>query len=162
MIILDIEESGKKLGEKLFSLLTKTQGEELMQFVLDNRNRYTGFCEDKNSCIYFDSIECMNSLTEINAGELYLCVEQRIVQVRGKEIYLTVKEFDILLLMITHPKRVFTYEMIMDFVWHEDYTFYSRKAVNNHVSNLRRKLKIAPDIPDYIKSVYGVGYKFET
>lgn len=43
----------------------------------------------------------------------------------------------------------------------EDYTYYSRKAVNNHVSNLRKKLKIAPDLPDYIKSVYGIGYKFE-
>ena len=45
--------------------------------------------------------------------------------------------------------------------WHEDYTYYSRKAVNNHVSNLRKKLKIASDLPDYIKSVYGIGYKFE-
>lgn len=60
-----------------------------------------------------------------------------------------------------NPKRVFTYEMFMDLVWHEDYTYYSRKAVNNHVSNLRKKLKVAPDLPDYIKSVYGIGYKFE-
>lgn len=51
--------------------------------------------------------------------------------------------------------------MLMDLVWHEDYTYYSRKAVNNHVSNLRKKLKIFPDLPDYIKSVYGIGYKFE-
>ena len=60
-----------------------------------------------------------------------------------------------------NPKRVFTYEMLIDLVWHEDYTYYTRKAVNNHVSNLRRKLKIAPDLPDYVKSVYGIGYKFE-
>lgn len=39
--------------------------------------------------------------------------------------------------------------------------YYSRKAVNNHVSNLRKKLKVAPDLPEYIKSVYGIGYKFE-
>ena len=65
------------------------------------------------------------------------------------------------LLLILNPKRVFTYEMLMDLVWEEDYTYYSRKAVNNHVSNLRRKLKIAPDLPNYIKSVYGIGYKFE-
>ena len=50
---------------------------------------------------------------------------------------------------------------ILDLVWHEDYTYYSRKAVNNHISNLRRKIKVAPDVPDYVKSVYGVGYKFE-
>ena len=51
--------------------------------------------------------------------------------------------------------------MIMDLVWHEDYSYYSRKAINNHISNLRKKLKIAPDVPEYIKSVHSVGYKFE-
>ena len=76
-------------------------------------------------------------------------------------IPLTVKEFDIFALFILNPKRVFTYEMLMDLVWNGDYTYYSRKAVNSHVSNLRKKLKIAPALPDYIKGVYGVGYKFE-
>ena len=62
---------------------------------------------------------------------------------------------------IQNPKRVFTYEMLLDLVWHENYTYYSRKAINNHVSNLRKKIRIAPDLPDYVKSVYGVGYKFD-
>ena len=106
-------------------------------------------------------VEIKDTLTEISFGDMYFCLEQRVVIIRKKIIKLTVKEFDLLALLIMHPKRVFTYEMIMDLVWNEDYTFYSRKAVNNHVSNLRKKLKIAPDIPDYIKSVYGVGYKFE-
>ena len=53
------------------------------------------------------------------------------------------------------------HEMLLDLVWHEDYTYYSRKAINNHVSNLRKKIRIAPDLPDYVKSVYGVGYKFD-
>ena len=74
---------------------------------------------------------------------------------------LTVKEFEIFSLLILNPKRVFTYEMLMELVWEEDYTYYSRKAVNNHVSNLRSKLKVTQDSPDYIKSVVGVGYKFE-
>ncbi len=80
--------------------------------------------------------------------------------VHEQEIALTVKEFDILLLLIMNPNRVFTYELIMDLVWHEDYAYYSRKAINNHVCNLRKKLKTEPDDPDYIKSVTGVGYKF--
>lgn len=42
------------------------------------------------------------------------------------------QEFDILALLITHPQRVFTYELIMELVWNEDVTFYSRKAVSNH------------------------------
>ena len=100
-------------------------------------------------------------LTEIREGDLYFCLEQRLVTVRGQVIPLTVKEFEIFALLILNPKRVFTYEMLLDLVWHEDYSYYSRKAINNHISNLRKKLRVAPDLPDYVKSVYGVGYKFE-
>ena len=100
-------------------------------------------------------------MTEIREGALYFCLEQRLVTVRGQIIPLTVKEFEIFALLILNPKRVFTYEMLLDLVWHEDYTYYSRKAINNHVSNLRKKIRIASDLPDYVKSVYGVGYKFD-
>ena len=100
-------------------------------------------------------------LTEARAGDLYFCLEHRLDTIREQPIELTVKEFEIFSLLILNPRRVFTYEMLMDLVWHEDYTYYSRKAVNNHVSNLRKKLKVAPDLPEYIKSVYGIGYKFE-
>ena len=86
-------------------------------------------------------------------------MEHRLVTIREQPIELTVKEFEIFSLLILNPKRVFTYEMLIDLVWEEDYAYYSRKAVNNHVSNLRKKLKVAPDLPDYVKSVYGIGYK---
>ena len=49
----------------------------------------------------------------------------------------------------------------MELVWDEDAACYSRNAVSNHVSNLRKKLKVTQNSPDYIKSVVGVGYKFE-
>lgn len=99
-------------------------------------------------------------LTEIRAGDLYLCLEHRLVTVHNQEIALTVKEFDILALLIMNPKHVFTYELIADLVWNEDYSYFSRKAINNHVSNLRKKLKIRPGDPNYIKTVIGIGYKF--
>ena len=92
--------------------------------------------------------------------DLCFCLEYRTVEVRGQSIGLTAKEFDILALLITRRQRVFTYEMIMNLIWHEDYTYYSRKAINNHVSNLRGKLKVATDEPDFIKSVHSMGYKF--
>ena len=57
-------------------------------------------------------------LTEIWAGDLYLRLEQRLVTVRKQEIYLTAKEFEILFLLASNPNRVFTYELIMDLVWH--------------------------------------------
>lgn len=70
-------------------------------------------------------------------------------------------EFDILALLIANPKRVFTYELITDLVWKEDCDFYSRKAIHNHISKLRKKLRFEPDLPNYIESVAGIGYKFE-
>lgn len=100
-------------------------------------------------------------LTIITVKDLSFCLEYRSVEIRGMEVELTEKEFDILALLLTNPKKVFTHEMIMDAVWHEDSSFYSTKAVTTHISNLRRKLKTAPDVPEYIKSVRGVGYKFD-
>lgn len=102
-----------------------------------------------------------NVLTEIQEGELYLCLEHRIVRVRERVISLTGKEFDIPALLAANPKRVFTYELITDIVWKEDYNFYSRKAIHNHVSKLRKKLRFEPNLPNYIESVAGIGYKFE-
>lgn len=100
-------------------------------------------------------------LTIITVKDLCFCLEYRSVEVRGHEIELTAKEFDILALLIMNQRRVFTYEMILDLIWHEKYDYYSRKAIVNHISNIRKKLKIAPDIPEYIKSVHSIGYKFE-
>ncbi len=145
-------------------MLSPNQKKELAEFVCDyeagdipTNVPYTTIFQGQ----YFFPKQADQSLTEIREGDLYFCLEQRLVTVRGQAIPLTVKEFDIFALLILNPKRVFTYEMLLDLVWHEDYTYYSRKAINNHVSNLRKKIKITPDLPDYVKSVYGVGYKFD-
>ena len=105
--------------------------------------------------------EKREALTIITLKDLSFCLEHRSVEVRGEEISLTEKEFDILALLLSNQRKVFSYEMIMDAVWHEDVSFFSSKAITTHISNLRRKLKIAPDVPEYIKSVRGVGYKFD-
>jgi len=144
-------------------LLSARQRQELVDYLIDSQKQqnnlvYSPFAisETNKGQITIDE-----PFTEIRMGDLYFCQEQRLVYIGEQEIKLTAKEFDILALLITHPKRVFTYELIMELVWNEDYSLYSRKAVNNHVSNLRRKLKTVPYSPDYIKSVVGVGYKFE-
>lgn len=132
-------------------LLDEKQREELAQYILDSSTE---------TRIENTSWQQQLPLTEFREGDLYICLEYRRVIVHEQEIALTVKEFDILLLLIMNPNRVFTYELIMDLVWHEDYAYYSRKAINNHVCNLRKKLKLRPDDPDYIRSVTGIGYKF--
>ena len=100
-------------------------------------------------------------LAPIKVGDLRLYPEYRFASIHEREITLTAKEFDILSLLASNPKRVFTYEMIVDLVWHEDYTFYSRKAISNHVSNIKKKIYAISDEHKYIVSVHGVGYKFD-
>ena len=161
---MDLRDSGRRIGEKLFALLSPGQKKELAQFVRDYE---AGDIPANVPCTtlfrgqYFIPPQADQPLTETQEGDLYFCLEQRLVTVRGKVISLTVQEFAIFALLILNPKRVFTYEMLMELVCHEDYTYYSRKAINNHISNLRKKLRVAPGLPDYVKSVYGVGYKFE-
>lgn len=163
--MLDLAESGRQIGEKLFALLTAEQRRDLTKFVLENESGNPTPADSLYLPIFRGKYslpkKANQPLTEVREGDLYFCLEQRLVTVRGQVIELTVKEFEIFSLLILNPKRVFTYEMLMDLVWNEDYTYYSRKAVNNHVSNLRKKLKVAPDLPDYVKSVYGIGYKFD-
>lgn len=149
-------ETGRQIGEKLAVLLSAEQQTNLAQYLLS--------ASGKGSNIETFLVKSGKSLdahfTEIREGDLYFCLEHRLVTVHNQEIALTVKEFDILALLIMNPKRVFTYELITDLVWNEDYTYYSRKAINNHVSNLRKKLRIRPGDPNYIKTVIGIGYKF--
>lgn len=163
--MLNLAESGRQIGEKLFALLTVDQKKELTQYVLENETGSLNLADNLYLPIFRGKYsipkKVSQPLTEVREGDLYFCLEQRLVTVRGQVIELTVKEFEIFSLLILNPKRVFTYEMLIDLVWNDDYTYYSRKAVNNHVSNLRKKLKVAPDLPDYVKSVYGIGYKFD-
>ncbi len=100
-------------------------------------------------------------LTIITAKDLCFCLEYHTVEVRGQPIELTAKEFALLALLISNPKMVFTYEMLFQQVWRDEYTLTSKKTLNNHMSSLRRKLKIAPDIPDFIINIHSVGYKYD-
>lgn len=144
-------------------MLNARQRQELVNYLFDSKNEQNNLADNPYAVSKTYGVQTVldEPFTEIQMGGLYFCQEQRLVCIDEQVIELTAKEFDILALLITHPKRVFTYELIMELVWNEDYSYYSRKAVNNHVSNLRKKLKITPDSPDYIKSVVGVGYKFE-
>ena len=155
LAVFDISEPGGIIAEKLLMLLSARQRQELVSYLLDSQKQQNNLAE--SPCIISETYKVQTAIdelfTEIRIGDLYFCQEQRLVCIGDQVIELTTKEFDILALLIAHPKRVFTYELIMELVWNEDYSLYSRKAVNNHVSNLRRKLRTTPDSPDYIKSV---------
>ena len=89
--------------------------------------------------------------------DLELDSENHIVTVDNKVVELTVKEYKILELLMSNPKKVFTKQNIFESVWDEEYLFVER-VVTVHVSNLRNKLKNGDS---YIKTVWGIGYKIE-
>lgn len=90
-------------------------------------------------------------------GDLLLDRESATVTVSGQEVSLTVREFEILALLMAHPKKVFTREQIYRQVWGEEY-MGDDNTVNVHISNLRAKLSKAKPT-EYIKTVWGIGFK---
>ncbi|MNO47752.1 Transcriptional regulatory protein SrrA [compost metagenome] len=82
------------------------------------------------------------------------------VKLKGNEISLTPLEFAILALLANRPGQVFSSEQIYESVWKEPYG-YSDNTVMVHIRNLREKLEANPREPQYIKTVWGVGYKID-
>ena len=93
-------------------------------------------------------------------GMIRVMPEERACFVEDRQIDLTRKEHDLLLYLMSNRNRVITKESIADYLWGEYGGGYgSYDFVYTHLKNLRRKLMDA-DCPDYIKNMYGVGYKF--
>jgi len=92
---------------------------------------------------------------EIEYKNLKLDLESYTVIIDDKEIELTNKEFDILHYLMTNRNKVVLRQTLMDNIWGWNFRGDSR-VLDTHIKNLRRKLKI-----DYIKTLKGVGYKFE-
>jgi len=76
----------------------------------------------------------------------------------GQAIKLTAKEFAILRLLATHPKRVFTKAQLYERIWNEEY-YGDENVINVHMRRLREKIEDDPSNPRYIKTLWGIGYK---
>lgn len=99
-----------------------------------------------------------NSLILIK--DLVIDTSKHSVKLKEKDIPLTPLEFSILVLLASHPGQVFSSEKIYETVWKEPYG-YSDNTVMVHIRNLREKLELNPREPQYIKTVWGVGYKID-
>ncbi|AZR74226.1 DNA-binding response regulator [Anoxybacter fermentans] len=90
--------------------------------------------------------------------DLVINRSQHKVELKGKEIKLSPKEFELLWFLASHSGQVFSREQLLDQIW--GYDFYGGiRTVDSHINRLREKFGGAGD--DYIKTVWGVGYKFE-
>lgn len=154
--------SGWQIGERLFNLLDIRQQHDLFDFIFEVKS-LVDHIDDTSRVSLSRKVEQRNleSLTEIQIGDLYFCSEERRVCVKGQSVELTAKEFDALHFLITNQRRVMTFETIAYQVWGEEYIDITPKTIHNLISRLRQKLQVDPSGPEYVKSVRGVGYKFE-
>lgn len=95
----------------------------------------------------------------IHCGNLKIDAQRHEVTVAGKPVCLTAKEFQLLLHFARHPGRVHTRNQLLDQVWGYNHNGYDH-TVNSHINRLRAKIEEDPDEPEYIQTIWGVGYKF--
>jgi DNA-binding response OmpR family regulator len=95
----------------------------------------------------------------VHAADLVIEPHSRKVSLAGKAIDLTAKEFDLLLHFARNAGRVFTRSQLLSEVWGYGHDGYEH-TVNSHINRLRAKIEANPAQPDYILTVWGVGYKF--
>lgn len=94
----------------------------------------------------------------ITYKDLEINLNQFSVTKKGKEIKLTMKEYEILRLLATHINQVFTKSQIYNAVWKEDY-YGDENLINVHIRRLREKIEDDPSEPEYIETLWGIGYK---
>ncbi len=95
----------------------------------------------------------------IEKGDIKLVKGLQQVIIRGKEINVTSKEFEILELLITNANKIFSREKLLEMVWGSEYPGDAR-TVDVHVRRLREKIEENPSEPKYVHTKWGVGYYY--
>jgi len=95
----------------------------------------------------------------IEAGKLRIDLQRHTACLEGQPLDLTAKEFELLAYFARSPGRVFTRAQLLDQVWGYSHSGYEH-TVNSHINRLRNKLERDPAHPDFIQTVWGVGYRF--
>ncbi len=97
----------------------------------------------------------------LEAGPVRMDVERHVVTVRGAEVPLPLKEFDLLEYLLRNVGRVLTRGQLIDRVWGADYVG-DTKTLDVHVKRLRSKIESDPSTPQHLVTVRGLGYKYES
>lgn len=99
-----------------------------------------------------------SELQEYTYKNLVLNPVSRKITVKGQEITLTPHEYEILLILLKQPEKVFSRDALYELVWNSGY-LGEDNTVNVHVSNIRKKIAAADKEEEYIKTVWGIGFK---
>jgi DNA-binding response OmpR family regulator len=91
--------------------------------------------------------------------DLSIDAERRMATIGHRQLELTMKEFDLLLFLMRNPGHVYSRDHLLDYVWRQD-SFVGARTVDVHIRRLREQIETDASQPQYIKTVWGVGYKF--
>jgi len=94
-------------------------------------------------------------------GGMTIDIGTREVWLGEEQIVMTAKEFDLLAFMATSPRQVFSREQLLNQVWSSSAQWQDAATVTEHVRRVRRKIETDPDNPRWLRTVRGVGYRFE-
>lgn len=98
---------------------------------------------------------------ELRHKDLCINTDSRTVSVNGAELIFTAREYAILALLMSTPRKVFTKANLFESVWNEDY-HGDDNTINVHMSNIRSKLANANPNEEYIETIWGMGYRLKT
>jgi two-component system, OmpR family, alkaline phosphatase synthesis response regulator PhoP len=111
--------------------------------------------------IQSDAADATNSNEEqLNFGQLTIFPEKYEAYSKGELLELTLKEFELLLFLVKNRNRVLTRDQLLSAVWNYDFAGDTR-IVDVHISHLREKIEEDTKRPVFIKTIRGLGYKFE-
>lgn len=126
---------------------------ELIARVNSNLRRYDQILQLKEG----NQINEDNKVLQV--GDLVLNTETKEVTIRNQPLHLTLKEYKILELLMQTPGRIYSSEQIYEKVWNEEAV--NTDTIMVHIRKLRKKIELDTHNPEYIKVVWGIGYKME-
>lgn len=112
--------------------------------------------------MYANGINCQNSEQDwIEKLDMRINTQKNEVYLNGNEVTLTETEYEILLLMVKHSKKIFSVQNLYESVWNEPFFSNSANTVMVHIRKLRTKIEKNPQKPKIIQTVWGKGYRIE-
>lgn len=149
----------------LFGVTNPTHKTESLKMISGNYSKQITNFNDRfeQACALIDAYinenpQCHRCYTLIFGGNLTIDPISRQVTLAGEELNLTRKEFDLLFCLASHAGQVLSREQLYQMVWDENSAYNVDETVKAHIKSLRKKL--TPAGAEYIKNVWGIGYRF--
>ena len=108
---------------------------------------------------YRQDYQPRSQTTTLKHKDLSIDAERRTATIGHSQLELTMKEFDLLLFLMQNPGHVYSRDHLLDYVWGQD-SFVGARTVDVHIRRLREQIETNASQPEYIITVWGVGYKF--